>query len=110
MARFDLSDREWSIIAPLLFATLLTPERCLLRNVPSLRDIDRRYPYMHDGSEATLASVVAYYNRGGDVTRPSKAAQLRPLGLTAAEQADLLAFLGTLTGPPIATVVPVLPR
>jgi cytochrome c peroxidase len=77
---------------------------------PSLRDIDRRYPYMHDGSEATLASVISYYNRGGDVPRPSKAAQIRPLGLTATEQAELLAFLGTLTGPPVPTVVPTLPR
>ena len=32
---------------------------------PSLRDIDRRGPYMHDGSLPTLEAVVAHYNQGG---------------------------------------------
>jgi cytochrome c peroxidase len=77
---------------------------------PTLREVDRRAPYMHDGSLATLADVVAFYNRGGDATRPSKAAQQEPLGLTAAEQADLVAFLHTLSGEPAPVVVPTLPR
>lgn len=77
---------------------------------PTLREVDRRAPYMHDGSLATLADVVAFYNRGGDALRPSKAPQQKPLGLTAAEQADLVAFLRTLTGDPTPVVVPTLPR
>lgn len=77
---------------------------------PTLRDVDRRYPYMHDGSEVTLADVVAFYNRGGDARRPSLAAEVKPLGLTASEQGDLVAFLHTLTGPSASTVVPSLPR
>ncbi len=64
---------------------------------PTLRDVARRPPYMHDGSLATLAEVVAFYNRGG-VASPWRAAEVAPLGLSAEEQADLVAFLEALTG------------
>jgi cytochrome c peroxidase len=30
----------------------------------TLRDVDRRGPYMHDGSARTIEEVVAFYNRG----------------------------------------------
>ncbi len=64
---------------------------------PSLRDVAGRAPYMHDGSEPTLASVIEIYDRGG-IDRPSRADAIRPLHLTDAEKADLLAFLATLSG------------
>jgi cytochrome c peroxidase len=32
---------------------------------PTLRDVARRPPYMHDGSLKTLEEVVAFYNKGG---------------------------------------------
>jgi cytochrome c peroxidase len=32
---------------------------------PTLREIKRTAPYMHDGSEKTLKDVIAYYNKGG---------------------------------------------
>ena len=51
---------------------------------PILRALAARAPYFHDGSAASLADVVAFYN-----TRFN-------LELTAREQADLLAFLRTL--------------
>jgi cytochrome c peroxidase len=76
---------------------------------PTLRDVARRAPYMHDGSLATLADVVALYDRGG-IARPSRSASIAPLGLTESEKADLLAFLQTLTGPPQPVLMPVLPR
>ena len=63
---------------------------------PSLRDVARRAPYMHDGSVPTLAAVIELYDRGG-IDRPSRADPIHPLHLTEAEKADLLAFLGTLT-------------
>lgn len=78
---------------------------------PTLRDVARRGPYMHDGSEKTLADVVAYYNRGG-VKNPWLSSDIRPLGLTAQEQADLVEFMTALTGE-IAPEIgrpPVLPR
>jgi cytochrome c peroxidase len=51
---------------------------------------------MHDGSLASLEDVIAFYNAGG-VAHQNKDARIHPLGLTTAEQADLIAFLTTLT-------------
>lgn len=65
--------------------------------VPTLRDVDVRAPYMHDGSLATLEAVVGLYDRGG-INRPSRSPNIRALGLTDAEKADLIDFLRTLTG------------
>ena len=64
---------------------------------PTLRDVAKRGPYMHDGSEKTLEDVVAFYNRGG-VKNAWLSSDVRPLGLTATEQADLVEFLKALTG------------
>nr|WP_158807346.1 cytochrome c peroxidase [Beijerinckia sp. L45] len=63
---------------------------------PTLRDVSRRGPYMHDGSLATLQAVVDLYNKGG-IDRPSRSELIKPLGLTETEKADLIAFLGTLS-------------
>jgi cytochrome c peroxidase len=52
---------------------------------------------MHDGSLTTLDEVVAFYDRGG-VPNPWLAPGIRALNLTAAERADLVAFLESLTG------------
>jgi cytochrome c peroxidase len=64
---------------------------------PTLRDVATRGPYMHDGSQRTLGDVIAFYNRGG-VPNPWLSSDIRPLGLTAAEEADLADFLRALTG------------
>jgi cytochrome c peroxidase len=64
---------------------------------PTLRDVARRPPYMHDGSLNSLAKVVAFYDHGG-IANPSRSPHVTPLGLTAAERADLVAFLEALTG------------
>lgn len=72
---------------------------------PTLRNAAQTPPYMHDGSEATLADVIELYDRGGKPNRwLSK--EMRPLGLSAGEKADLLAFLEALTGPIDAAGVP----
>jgi cytochrome c peroxidase len=63
---------------------------------PTLRNIQLTAPYMHDGSLASLDDVIAFYNVGG-VAHRNKDARIHPLGLTPAEQADLIAFLTTLT-------------
>jgi cytochrome c peroxidase len=76
---------------------------------PGLREIVRRSPYMHDGSLATLEAVVDHYDRGG-VDRPSRSDLMTPLGLSAQEKADLVAFLKTLDSNLSPTAVPVLPR
>jgi cytochrome c peroxidase len=63
---------------------------------PTLRDVARRAPYMHDGAMATLEAVVDHYDRGG-VDRPSRSPHIRPLKLTARDKADLIAFMETLS-------------
>jgi cytochrome c peroxidase len=76
---------------------------------PGLREIERRGPYMHDGSIATLEEVVEHYD-GGGTDRPSRSDLIGPLGLTPQDKSDLVAFLKTLTGSPGPTIIPVLPR
>ena len=76
---------------------------------PGLREIERRGPYMHDGSQATLQAVVEHYDRGGE-DRPSRSALMQPLGLSTEEKADLIAFMRTLSGSLDPTTVPILPR
>lgn len=76
---------------------------------PTLRDVARRGPYMHDGSVPTLEAVVDLYNRGG-IARPSRAEAIRPLGLSEADKADLVAFLRTLSSPESRVDPPVLPK
>jgi cytochrome c peroxidase len=76
---------------------------------PTLRDVTRRAPFMHDGSVATVDSVIDLYDRGG-IDRPSRADEIKPLGLTRDEKADLIAFLNTLNGKSEPVTAPSLPR
>jgi cytochrome c peroxidase len=66
---------------------------------PTLREIRRTAPYMHDGSLATLEQVVEYYDRGGN-RNPALDPDIRPLRLSAAEKQALAAFLATLSSKP----------
>jgi cytochrome c peroxidase len=64
---------------------------------PTLRDVARTAPYMHDGSLRTLEEVVAFYDRGGN-PNPALDPALQPLSLDDEEKADLVAFLEALNG------------
>jgi cytochrome c peroxidase len=64
--------------------------------VPTLRNVALTAPYMHDGSLPNLESVLDHYVRGGHQTIRQDS-RLRPIVLSAAERADLVAFLGSLT-------------
>jgi cytochrome c peroxidase len=68
---------------------------------PHLRNIALTAPYMHDGSEATLVDVIAFYDKGGN-PNPWLDGGMRPLGLTEQEKADLLALLETFTSSDLA--------
>ncbi|MEW4526518.1 cytochrome-c peroxidase [Maioricimonas sp. JC845] len=59
---------------------------------PTLREIARTAPYMHDGSMKTLEEVVAHYNKGGG-SNPYLDEEMFPLNLTQQQQADLVTFL-----------------
>ena len=75
---------------------------------PTLRNIARSAPYMHDGSLATLDAVIDFYEAGGRVltdgprpgdgrAHPSKNPFIKGFTLTAQERQDLLDFLASLT-------------
>jgi cytochrome c peroxidase len=64
---------------------------------PSLRDVARTAPYMHDGSLATLRDVVEFYSRGG-TPNPHLDEAMQPLQLTPSEVDSLVSFLEALNG------------
>jgi cytochrome c peroxidase len=68
-----------------------------------LRNVGLRKAYFHNGRLNTLADVVDFYDRGGDFNAPNKDPLIVPLGLTAAQKASLVAFMGRpLTDPRVA--------
>ncbi|ADV61489.1 Cytochrome-c peroxidase [Isosphaera pallida ATCC 43644] len=75
---------------------------------PTLRDITRTAPYMHDGSEPTLEAVMDLYNKGG-IPNPYLDRDMKPLNLTKEEIADVIAFMKALDGAIIKVEVPQLP-
>ncbi len=75
---------------------------------PSLRNVAKTAPYMHDGSIATLEDVLDFYAAGGrNITsgahagdgrrNPLKSDLVNLINLDAQEKSDLIAFLKTLT-------------
>jgi cytochrome c peroxidase len=75
---------------------------------PSLRNVALTAPYMHDGSVATLDEVLRLYGAGGRLTEtgahagdgranPNKSKRITGFRLDATAQADLIAFLVSLT-------------
>ena len=76
--------------------------------VPSLRNIDVTFPYMHDGTIATLSDVIDHYAAGGRTiatganagvgsANPFKSALVAGFTITPTERSDLIAFLRSLT-------------
>ncbi len=65
--------------------------------VPTLRNIEFSYPYMHDGRFKKLSEVIKHYT-GGIKQSSTLASELKsPIILTANEKVDLTAFLLSLT-------------
>jgi cytochrome c peroxidase len=64
---------------------------------PTLLDISKTAPYFHDGSAKTLEEAVDVMINGGKKNKFLDETNLKPVQLTAAEKADLLAFLRSLT-------------
>ena len=78
---------------------------------PTIRDAARRAPYLHDGSEKTLESLLDFYNKGGG-RDPNLDPLMVPLGLSKHEKAALVAFIKSLDSlnPEVANVKPIDPR
>jgi cytochrome c peroxidase len=73
------------------------PEDVGAFKTPTLREISRTAPYMHDGRFKTLAEVVEFYN-GGGIKNPYLDNTIIPLELTEQEKGDLVTFLRSLNG------------
>lgn len=72
---------------------------------PTLREVARTAPYMHNGTFATLEDVVEFYDRGGGPA-PAKTSLLQPLGLSKGEKRALVDFLDALSGDEVSMAPP----
>jgi cytochrome c peroxidase len=63
---------------------------------PTLRNVAKTAPYMHDGSKKTLKEVVDFYVGGGN-SNPQLDKEIKELKLSGQQRADLVAFLEALT-------------
>ncbi|MFZ5798310.1 MAG: cytochrome-c peroxidase [Desulfobulbus sp.] len=73
---------------------------------PTLREIARTGPYMHNGIFATLDEVIEFFNKGGGQGNTA----LKSLQLTPEEKTQLKVFLEeALTGAPLAMTYPKVP-
>ena len=86
------------------FEITLDPADRYAFKTPSLRNVAGTAPYMHDGSLATLEDVVDFYDHGGGAA-PGKSKALSALGLDADEKRALVAFLRSLDGANLPTLV-----
>ena len=75
---------------------------------PSLRDVMKTGPWMHDGSQNNMEKILDTYNKG--VSQPGKDKLLRPLKLNKKERRALLAFLNAISAEPLPFEKPVLPE
>jgi cytochrome c peroxidase len=68
--------------------------------VPSVRNINKTAPYMHNGAYKTLDQVMEFYNNGGaaglGIHLPNQTLSKEPLRLTENEKEDIIAFMRSL--------------
>jgi cytochrome c peroxidase len=64
--------------------------------IPSLRNVELTFPYMHDGSIENLENVIAHYSQGGK-KHPLQSSTIVPFELSIKEQKQLISFLKSLT-------------
>jgi cytochrome c peroxidase len=93
------------------FAVTKNPRDMGAFKTPTVRDAARRAPYLHDGSEKTLESLIDFYDRGGGPD-PNLDPLMVPLGLSPLEKKALVAFIKALNSlnPEVADVKPISPN
>lgn len=64
--------------------------------IPSLRNIELTYPYMHDGSMTSIEEIIEHYSKGGQ-KHSLQSSIIKPFTLTEKEKKELKAFLFALT-------------
>jgi len=101
------SDAPPDACAELRFIATEDPGLAGAFKTPGLRNVALRPPYMHAGQFATLPEVVAHYVRSpaavvghSELAHDGKGhAERKPIRLSEKEAEDLVAFLGSLSGP-----------
>ena len=73
------------------------PKDSLKFKIPTLRNIEFTFPYMHDGRIKTLNEVVKHYNSGIQQSKTLSIKLQKPMNLSDNERTELIAFLKTLT-------------
>ncbi len=76
---------------------------------PSLRDVARTGPWMHDGQFSSLEEIISRYSNA-QFPSGKPDTLLRSLGLSNKEQKDLLAFLKAISVAPLEFTKPILPQ
>ena len=119
-----------------LFSGVKTSTPQFLFRIPPLRNVELSAPYMHNGVYATLETVVRHYNNVDSALKAFDPSELdpslrssyhgdaatiakvrasldgrlqRPMGLTADEQSQIVAFLKSLTDPSARDMRAVIP-
>jgi len=68
--------------------------------IPTIRNIDKTAPYMHNGVYQTLEQVMDFYNNGGGaglgINLPNQTLSKENLHLTEKEKEDIIAFMKSL--------------
>lgn len=70
--------------------------------VPTLRQVEKTAPYTHRGAFESLSDVVKFYNEGGGRSHLGISGRdthwhVRPIGLSASDEGDLVEFLHSLS-------------
>ncbi|MBS1536239.1 MAG: c-type cytochrome [Bacteroidetes bacterium] len=73
------------------------PNDSLKFKVPTLRNVEFSYPYMHDGRFKRLSEVLKHYTSGIRQSNTLANVLQKPIVLTSNEKVDIIAFLLTLT-------------
>ncbi len=95
----EYSDQRTGEPADKLKYMVNTPEAWAQFKTPTLRNVAKSPPYMHQGQVKTLRGVLRFYSTldGAVQAGHHQESILRPLNLTEAEIDDLIAFLESLT-------------
>jgi cytochrome c peroxidase len=73
------------------------PNDYLKFKVPTLRNVQFTFPYMHDGRFKTLTEVVKHYNSRVYKSNTLSKDLIKPMNLSDNDRVDLVAFLKTLS-------------
>ena len=75
----------------------LNEDDSLKFKIPTLRNIEYSYPYMHDGRFKKLSEVLNHYTNGINHSKTLALQLQQPITLTPNEKVDIIAFLLTLS-------------